>query len=329
MIRNDVNVNRQSELNAVQGNEDRLAQQPSQQVAAEPAGLQPFFRSSGTPSRAGESNAASSMMKASMLQATNVTDGLTDGISLRNGQLHTVTPQGGDKGGPHTIYINGINGKPDGTTNEAQKLANATGRSIDHIYQESTIANVALREAVVLAGRIALFGGFGAAATIAKGRADLMKKLENPEAARTAANQIISQLGGPNGTGQVRIVGYSQGATISAQASRMVFDQLKKQYGQATAQQMMGRVNILSLGGAAGRNDYAPGTKVTQVYRQHDLVSQFFGDNKTPLWQNLKFGKDILKPHEYMNDPMVFNVISRWERGEIGATNIQLNDPKL
>jgi hypothetical protein len=280
----------------------------------------------GPVSRIGEQGAGIDMLKSRLLFET-------EGISrdsLANGQMTTIFPSGGDNGVSHVLYINGINTDPAGARSEGQRIANAVGAPIDAIYQQSSIGNVVLREAAVLAARIAIlgpFGGFGV--TLAKARTDLMKKLENPEAAKTAANQIVERLGTPQSKNEVRLIGYSQGATISAQALRMVSSQLKQKYGATAAAAMMNRVHVLSVGGAARRSDFPAGIELTQIYNKYDIVSQFFGDNRTPLLQSLRLGADILKPHFYFSDPAALRQIEQWQEGRIQNQDIMLLDPKL
>lgn len=325
MIRTDYSAGRDRfELQGVEDSRSQVIAAVKAEERAIATEIQRLSTERGTPARMGELNAGTDMLKARLLSQTADID------ALSNGEITTAFPPGGDNGQPHTIYINGINGDPEGTLGEAQRIANLTGAPVDRIYQQSSIANVALREAAVLAARIAIlgpFGGFGV--TLARARADLMKKLENPQAAATAANQIIRQLGSPDSSTEVRLVGYSQGATISAQALRLVNQQLSQRYGAATAEKMMSRVNVLSVGGAARRTDFPKGVQLTQLYNKYDVVSQFFGDNRTPLFQSLRLGKDILKPHSYFNDQAALNVIAQWQQGRLGNEDIMLMDPKL
>src|SRR5438874_3956167 len=117
---------------------------------------------SGPPARIGEHGAGTDMLKAQLLRATAVPSQdslIRDGLS--NGQSTTLYPSGGNNGARHTIYINGINTSSDTAVGEGQKLANTTNVPIDAIYQHSSIGNVALREAALLAARIAILGPFG------------------------------------------------------------------------------------------------------------------------------------------------------------------------
>ncbi len=106
--------------------------------------------------------------------------------------------------------------------------------------------------------------------------------LQNPPAAQTQANLILSQLANhPNGP--VRVIGYSQGAAISAEALRRVEQELVQRYGSATANQILARVQVLTLGGAANANDFPAAVNVTSIAHRSDIVSQYFGANREAL----------------------------------------------
>ncbi len=106
--------------------------------------------------------------------------------------------------------------------------------------------------------------------------------LQNPPAARTQADRILSQLASPSNE-PVYVVGYSQGAAISAQALRMVEQELVQRHGSATANQMLARVQVLTLGGAANANDFPAAVNVTSIAHRGDIVSQYFGANREAL----------------------------------------------
>ncbi len=320
MLKTNYNIANQNNLHIDSGmdaNVQSAATAQPEKAATMP--LQPQYQSSfRMPSRLGEQGAATNMLKAQMLSSTATAP------SVSNGDVRTFSPAGGDNGAPHTIYINGINGTPDSSAGEAQSIANSTGTSVDDVYNQSTISNVSLEESLLLAARTALFG-FGGD-SISKIRADLKNELQNPAAATSAANDIISQLGTPDNTNDVHLVGYSQGAAISSEALNMVSQQLTSQYGAAVANQMLSHVHVLTLGGAASRTDFPASVDLTQVYHQKDPVAQFFGDNKTPIWEDITNGTNILKPHQYFNDPAALNVIAQWQQGGISNQDVTLPD---
>lgn len=275
-------------------------------------------------SRAGEQSAATSLMKSQLLQGT---DSIAQ-RALANGQMQTVMPSSGDNGQAHTIYINGIGTSDAGALNQGQYFANNGKAPVDVVYQHSTIADVALSELGTMAARIAVLGPFiGFSTALANARADVMKKLQNPAAANAAASQIMSQLGTPSNTNQVRLIGYSQGAAITTQALKQVSKQLTAQYGKTTADQMMSRINVFSMGGAARRSDYPPTIQLTQVFHKHDIVSQFFGDDNTSILSDLSRGTHIFDSHtNYMSDPNFQKAFTDWQQGKVNNQNIMLGD---
>ncbi len=234
-----------------------------------------------------------------------------------NGTVHRVKAPGGINPGPPVIVVNGINTTLGNTALEgargfAREMSQMTGRSVELVYNNSDAAvgaGVSLghetRRAraraeadynalppqmrsyieTVPGGRESYILGrttrYLAEATTDPRTADWAKRnaLQNPPAAQTQANMILSQLANyPNDL--VRVIGYSQGAAISAQALRMVEQELVRRHGPATANQMLARVQVLTLGGAANANDFPAAVNVTSIAHQGDVVSQYFGANR-------------------------------------------------
>lgn len=274
------------------------------------------------PSRMGENNAQVSMLKSQILKSSSLGQ-----ISLKNGDEVTAYPANGNNNAPHTIYINGIEEWTGLATGQGQTLANFAGVPVDTIYQHSTIGDVAIRELGSLVAKSLTSGIFGVGKSLANLRAELIQKLQNPVAASKAADQIISQLGQPNSTSEARIIGYSQGAAITAEALKMVSGKLTQQYGADTASQMLGRVHILTIGGAAKRDEFPPQVELTQMYHKHDIVSQFFGDNPTSLIGDAFKGFGLLPHLSYMTtDKAALDVISQWQKGNIQNQDVSLKD---
>ncbi|QUV99605.1 hypothetical protein J8C02_09285 [Chloracidobacterium sp. MS 40/45] len=231
-----------------------------------------------------------------------------------NGAAFRVTAPGvNPNAGPPVIVVNGISTPFAGATSFAQEMSRMTGRPVEMVYNNSdpavaagvslahhsrqartraeadynnlplavrvamNIISPANREAFIL-GRTARYL---AEATVNPATADWTKRnaLQNPPAAQTQANMILSQLANhPNDP--VRVIGYSQGAAISAEALRMVEQELVRRHGSATANQMLARVQVMTLGGAANANDFPAAVNVTSVAHQSDIVSQYFGANR-------------------------------------------------
>lgn len=272
-------------------------------------------------SRMGENNAHTDMLKSQLLGT------LGQNATLKNGNEVTAYPTNGNNNAPHTIYINGIEEWPGLATGQGQSLANSAGVPVDTIYQHSTIGSVAINELGSLIGSALAGGIFGVGKSLANLRSELIQKLQNPVAAGKAADQIISQLGTPDSKSEARLVGYSQGAAISAEALKMVSSKLTKQYGADTAASMLSRVHVLTVGGAAKRSEFPPQIELTQLYHKHDIVSQFFGDNSTPLLGDVLKGGGLL-PHlsYFTSDKKALDVMSQWQQGTIQNKDVALDD---
>ncbi len=277
-----------------------------------------------TPSRLGEQGAATNMLKAGLLQATAKKTAATS----QNGTVSNLTPSNSKSGGNPIIYINGIEEWAGLSQSQGQTLADNSGSNVTNIYQQSTIGNVAINELATLAARAVAGGLFGNIGDeIKQIRADLVGQLQNPQAASVAAQQIISQLGSPDSTSQVHLVGYSQGGQISAESLKLVQQQLTSQYGADTANQMLSRVHVLTLGGAATRSDFPSSVDFTEVYHKDDLVSQVFGDNKTSILGDVFHGLGLAPHLTYFSDPNTLSLINKWQAGQVAPNQtIQLAD---
>lgn len=60
----------------------------------------------------------------------------------------------------------------------------------------------------------------------------------------------------------------------------MVEQELVRRHGSATANQMLARVQVMTLGGAANANDFPAAVNVTSIAHRSDIVSQYFGANR-------------------------------------------------
>ncbi len=225
-----------------------------------------------------------------------------------NGTVHRVTAPGvTPNAGPPVIVVNGVNTKFADAMNFAQDMSRMTGRPAELVYNNSdpaVAAGVSLgrerqlararaeadynpsdvppadREAFIL-GRTARYLAEAAANPATADRIK-QNELHNPPAAQTQANMILSQLTNyPNEP--VRVIGYSQGAAISAEALRLVERELVRQHGRDVANQMLARVQVLTLGGAADADDFPAAVNVTSIAHQGDSVSQYFGANRDAL----------------------------------------------
>ncbi len=293
-----------------------------QSPTAPPRAFQPTTRTQGVSAASRTASAAALNHVANRATATRATppnpavpparsDLARD--SHLNGQTFRVTGQGANpNAGPPVIVVNGIHTRQADAAALARDISRITGRSVDLVYNNSD-RNVAggtvvsrvteqawaraeadynrlpwpARLAMGAEGRNGFILGRATRYTAELGAdpatADWAKRnvLQNPPAAQTQANLVLSQLREHNGP--VRVVAYSQGAAISAEALRMVERDLVQRHGRSAADQMLSRIQVMTLGGAANAGDFPSRVNVTSVAHQNDIVSQYFGANRGAL----------------------------------------------
>jgi LysM repeat protein len=151
-----------------------------------------------------------------------------------------------DANKPPIIFINGVNTDRNRSAIEALEISNELRSPVNHVVNVSSMDK--LRSGIIQNGK---------SSGIDQNEVDLLNQQHlsgNRPAATTAANAILDQM--YNGKGPIRIIGYSQGAAIGAQALRDVDAHLSQQVadGKITQQQkadMLGRVRFLGVGPAA------------------------------------------------------------------------------
>jgi hypothetical protein len=282
-----------------------------------------------------------------------------------NGTVHRVTAPGvTPNAGPPVVVVNGINTTFTDATRLAQEASRLTGRPAELVYNNSdpaVAAGVALglerqlaralaeadynnlppalrpadREAFIL-GRTTryLAEAAGNPAT-----ADRIKRnvLQNPPVAQETANSILRNLAEyPNE--RVPVLVYSQGAAINAETFRLVERELVRQYGRDVANQMLARVQVLTLGGAADADDFPAAVNVTSIAHQGDSVSQYFGANRDALGRGnvgdffnfVREGFGIPQHTNYLGpngDPEVARLVQDWiQNPAAGDRNVILPD---
>ncbi len=266
-----------------------------------------------------------------------------------NGRSYRITAEGVNARGTPIVFVNGINTDLVTAHQTAAELSSITGRPVDLIYNASDpIAGVLQTaghfgiEGAETSSRMGLGPTSGAVGNILGSavtpRAAEWAKdnvLPNPPAANVAAEQILDQLSATEASGApVRVVGYSQGAAITAEALGKVNEHLTQTMGADKAEETMGRVHVMTLGGASNRQDYASSnvTNVTAITHDNDLISQYFGENRaapgqatgenpleilqrtadaTTLAQHLNYLPGMAGGHS-AGDPAVDRAIDQW-----------------
>jgi hypothetical protein len=234
--------------------------------------------------------------------------------NAKNGHSYRISAEGVNPKGTPIIFVNGVNTDLATAKQSAAELSRITGRpvdltyngsdpktggqaTVDHFrregeaeYERATPGFVRVFDQDYISHRnqAGIANAINAASS-EKGP-DWAKKniLENPPAATAAANNILNQLNATEGSqAPVRVVGYSQGGSITAEALRQVNTHLTNTVGADKAKQMMSRVNVMTLGGASNRQDYANAnvTNFRAITHDTDIISQYLGENRAALGQ--------------------------------------------
>jgi pimeloyl-ACP methyl ester carboxylesterase len=222
-----------------------------------------------------KANAASMAFNAAQiktLEAQNIASGLDrnkvvndarlQSSKSENGNMYRAVANGVDPKRTPVIFINGVNTDVNRSATQAMELSRTLNVPIDHVVNVSSMDKL-------------VRGGAGNAA-------DTLLRAANPfnpnvtdqriqqhltgngEAAATAANAILAQLG--SGKGRVKVIGYSQGGAIATEAFRKVNDVLRMRgFDEGQRAQMLGRIDFLGIGPAAGQRH------VSQNYQQNWL----------------------------------------------------------
>jgi hypothetical protein len=172
-----------------------------------------------------------------------------------NGKMYQALGNEADKDKTPVIFINGVNTDASRSAGQALELSNEFRAPVNHIV------NVSSMDKLSKAGK-----GIVGSTSLNPNDADLRIQQQltgNRPAATTAANAILDQMYDPKlraANAPIKMVGYSQGAAIGAQALRDVDSHLTRQVqaGKLTQQEkvdMLSRVRFLGIGpGAAERH---------------------------------------------------------------------------
>lgn len=191
-----------------------------------------------------------------------INDARLQASNSENAKMYRALANPADASKPPVIVINGVNTDINRSALEAMELSYRFRSPVEHVVNVSSrdglareIGNQALRNANLAQGN---------------NQVDLDLRFQqqlsgNRPAATTAANAILDQM--YNGSGPIRVVGYSQGAAIGSQALRDVEAHLSREVRegrltQTQKEQMLGRVRFLGVGPAADprhlNNRYLP-----------------------------------------------------------------------
>lgn len=219
-----------------------------------------------------------------------------------NGKAFTITPFGVNANEKSIFYVNGIQTTLAEAENAAETLSKQSKTPVTLIYNNSS---------KLRAGSKYGYATFRAGEYLFSERAtDWAKEhlLSNAPAAQALANQITERL---SQNGKVEIVGFSQGASIIAEALRRV----RKCVG---SNELFCKIRVISIAGAAQRDEFPSCVKVSSLAHPSDPVSQVFGENRSNFDSKLNKFEDISFPQHsnYLEDPSTLRLIKNWVNGE-------------
>ncbi len=194
----------------------------------------------------------------------------------QNGNLFQARANSADPNRTPVIFVNGVNTDVNRSRAQALELSERFGSPVNHVV------NVSSKDKLVRAGI-----GVGTGGALREGQSveQFDQRVQqhltgNRQAANTTANAILDQLYDPKMRANktpVKVVGYSQGASITSQALRDVDSYLSSKVGDTKSKdnltpgektEMLKRIRFLGIGpGAAERHitqDYREGGQITQ-----------------------------------------------------------------
>jgi hypothetical protein len=174
-------------------------------------------------------------------------------------------PEGNSDAGKTVLYVNGIVTDLAGQAVEMQQIADQTGMRVIGIHNSTEGAVADIAECV--SDKLAMVEDFAEAVT---GRSS---KGSNP-AVDTLADTMYTELMAGR---DVHVMGYSQGALITARALRDLASRLRIEDGlpQAQVEQLMSRINVETFGGAGAI--FPDGPKYVHYVNTRDIVPMAFG----------------------------------------------------
>lgn len=166
-------------------------------------------------------------------------------------QIPAVRPSNGRTPNETLIYINGINTTKDGQAASLQAIADRTGAQVIGIHNSTE----------------------GMIADLGQCITDKLDRGTNPPV-DTLANTIYSEIKAGR---TVHLMAHSQGGLITSRALRDVYQRLRIEDGlsSSAAEQMVGRVQVETFGGAAGH--YPNGPQYVHYINRDDIVPSLFG----------------------------------------------------
>jgi hypothetical protein len=189
-----------------------------------------------------------------------------------NGNMYQALANGADPNRTPVIFVNGINTDFNRSRLQALELSAQFNSPVNHIV------NVSSKDKLVRAGTgVAVGGALSEGQTTEQFDQRVQQHLAgNRPAAIATANAILDQLYDPTlraSKAPVKVVGYSQGASITSQALRDVDSHLSREVAagrlsQGEKEQMLGRIRFLGVGPAAADRH------ITQDYREGGAIVQ-------------------------------------------------------
>jgi hypothetical protein len=187
--------------------------------------------------------------------------------SQYNGQVFKATAEGADPKASPVIFVNGVNTDIGRSGTEALEISDLAKAPVLHIANVSDLDHGQRISEKLIKGDKGNVEGQLSAIT--------RSILVNPPAATQTANAILDQLDKTQGV--VRIVGYSQGGAIVAEALRHVEGEIlaRRDSGKITAAQannLVSRIQILGIAPAAVHRD------IPDVFRNNYRIIYDKGD---------------------------------------------------
>lgn len=239
----------------------------------------------------------------------------------------------------HQSFTNGIFTPLEGAQARVAELSRATGRPVLLVYNCSSFEGAG--KAFIEKGGLAAPNFDTALET---------KALPNPPAAEAQAEMIMQQLK-KGRKDPVYVAGFSQGSVITAEAVRRVEEcllqqakeRLKQEFPHWTsqeieagarqiAQQELGRIQVLVLGGVAEKEDFPKAVNVTEIYHKSDGAVHCFNPSPQqciPPGSNVieVLKKSVEQHTTYTENPKALEAIARWANQDIRTdTMVVLDD---
>ncbi len=180
-----------------------------------------------------------------------------------NGKMYQAVATNADARKTPVIFINGVNTDKYRSSMEAMEISRTLGVPVNHIVNVSSMDKL-IRGGAGIGVDNALWKSTDPNVTDQRVQQLLTG---NNEAAATTANAILDQLN--TTSGKVKIIGYSQGAAIGAEALRKVNDIMKYQgVSEADRTKQLSRIEFVGIGpGCAERH-------ISQVYQSTTLGAE-------------------------------------------------------